>query len=111
MLFKIVNLQNHAFSGLPYCRDLSLRDNLIKYEKIENQVTLLCFSDIMPNVFKGFGKSVPEMPGGRNIIDLRNNELYTILDDWVGQNLTRLSINCFLDFRFWTSDGRVRRIL
>jgi hypothetical protein len=65
----------------------------------------------MPNVFKGFGKTVPEMPGGRNIIDLRNNELYTILDDWVSQNLTRLNINCFLDFRFWTSDGRVRRIL
>ncbi|CBY23535.1 unnamed protein product [Oikopleura dioica] len=65
----IVNLQNHAFSELSYCRDLSLRDNLI--------------NDIMPNVFKGFGNRVPEMSGGRKIIDLRNNELYTILDDWV----------------------------
>merc|ERR1712037_1047758 len=32
---------------------------------------------------KDFGISVPEMPGGRNIIDLRNNELFTILDDWI----------------------------
>ncbi|CBY33758.1 unnamed protein product [Oikopleura dioica] len=70
MIMKgIVNLQNHAFSELSHCRDLSLRDNLI--------------NDIMPNVFKGFGNRVPEISGGRKIIDLRNNELYTILDDWV----------------------------
>ena len=33
-----MNLQNHAFSELSYCRDLSLRDNLIKYEKINVKI-------------------------------------------------------------------------